>query len=297
VSDAIRTYYIQQYASNIALLSQQKTSRLSGAVRIEPFKGKAASPVEQLGATSAKKRNTRYDPIQPDAQPTDRPWVYPSDYDWDDLIESLDKLRMLVDPQSSYVLNGTAAMNRAKDDEIIASMFATRNTGETGAIQVAFPAGQQIAATVGASSATGLNVAKLRAGKKLLMAADIDLESEEIYCAISATQHDNLLGEIQVTSADFNGGDRPVLKEGMVTRFLGINFIHTERLPLNGSGYRRNPLWVKSGVVLGVWEDIKTDVSQRKDLRGLPWQVYLQGTFGASRIEEKKVVELPCAES
>jgi hypothetical protein len=295
VSETIRTYYAQQYATNIALLSQQKTSRLSGAVRIEPVKGKAASPVEQLAATSAKKRISRYDPITADNQPTDRPWVYPTDYDWDDLIDQADKLRLLVDPQSSYVLNGTAAMNRAKDDEIIAAFFADRATGENGSTTVSFPAGQQIGASVGAGAATGLNVAKLRAAKKLLMAADIDLESEELYCAVTAAQHDNLLGEIQVISTDFN--DKPVLVDGKVTRFLGINFIHTERLPVNGSSQRRTPMWVKSGLCLGVWNDIQTDVSQRKDLRGHPWQVYLQGTFGATRLEEKKVVEMPCVES
>ncbi|MDB5433550.1 MAG: hypothetical protein JWP35_4666 [Caulobacter sp.] len=299
MSDQIRTYYAQQYASTIALLSQQKTSRLSGAVRIEPLKGKAASPVEQLGATAAKKRTTRYAPIQPSSQPADRPWVYPVDYDWDDMIDSADKLRLLIDPQSAYVQNGTAAMNRAKDDEIIAAFFADRQTGENGTNVTIFPTGATnvVPVATGGTGAVGLNVAKLRAGKKLLMAADIDLESEEIYCAITASQHDNLLGEIQVISADFNGGDRPVLKDGKVERFLGINFIHSERLLLNGSSQRRNPLWVKSGVCLGIWNEIETDVSQRKDLEGHPWQVYLQGTFGGSRLEEKKVIELPCAES
>jgi hypothetical protein len=39
---------------------------------------------------------------------------------------------------------------------------------------------------------------------------------------------------------------------------------------------------------LGIWNDIRTDVSQRKDKGGLPWQVYVYGTFGATRLEEKK---------
>ena len=37
--------------------------------------------------------------------------------------QSAGQLRLLIDPQSSYVTNGTAAMNRAKDDEIIAAFF------------------------------------------------------------------------------------------------------------------------------------------------------------------------------
>jgi len=38
-----------------------------------------------------------------------------------------------------------------------------------------------------------------------------------------------------------------------------------------------------------MWNDITTDVSQRKDLRGMPWQAYVYGTFGATRLEENKV--------
>jgi hypothetical protein len=46
---------------------------------------------------------------------------------------------------------------------------------------------------------------------------------------------------------------------------------------------------------LGMWNDISADISQRKDLGGLPYQVYLYGTFGATRLEEKRVVQVPCA--
>ena len=52
------------------------------------------------------------------------------------------------------------------------------------------------------------------------------------------------------------------------------------------------PMWLKSGMGLGVWGDIMTDVSQRKDLTSLPWQVYVKLTIGATRLEEKKVVKI-----
>lgn len=141
-----------------------------------------------------------------------------------------------------------------------------------------------------------MNVAKLRKGKQILMSYDLD-EDEEIFCAINSIQHDNLLNEVQIISSDFNGGDKPVLKDGKVERFLGINFIHLERLQLNGSNQRRCPLWAKSGMHLGIWNDIKNDITQRKDLEGLPYQLYTEMTLGATRLEEKKVVEIPCAES
>jgi hypothetical protein len=46
---------------------------------------------------------------------------------------------------------------------------------------------------------------------------------------------------------------------------------------------------------LGVWNETSADVSQRKDLAGLPWQVYVFGTYGATRKEAKKIVRIDCA--
>lgn len=296
MSYQIPTHYAQQYATEIELLLQQRGSRLRNAVRLKPITGaKAATPVEQIGPVAAQKRTTRYPVLTPIDTPHARPWVYPSDYDWNDLIDSIDKLRILVDPQGAYVENGAASIGRAIDDEIIAAFFATRNVGETGSSTTAFPSSQQLLVSYGAAGAVGLTVAKLREAKRLLMAAEVDVINDPLYVAVTAKQHDNLLAEMQVISTDFN--EKPVLVEGMVTRFLGFNFIHTERLLLNGSSYRRVPVWSKSGMTLGMWNDIGTDVSQRKDLAGLPMQVYVYGTFGATRMEEGKVVEIPCSEA
>ena len=89
----------------------------------------------------------------------------------------------------------------------------------------------------------------------------------------------------------------PIKFDGKITGFMGFNFIHSERLNTNGSSQRRCPAYAKSGMHLGIWENISTDVDQRKDIRGLPYQVYAYMTCGATRIEEEKIVEIPCAES
>ena len=70
------------------------------------------------------------------------------------------------------------------------------------------------------------NVAKLRAAKRLLMAAGVDLDSEQVFMAITASDHDALLNETQVVSLDFN--TRPTLVDGRVTAFMGINFVPVE---------------------------------------------------------------------
>lgn len=292
----IPTFYVEQYSTNVQLLLQQKGSKLRGTVMSGSHVGKQASPVDQIGAIAAQKVTTRFAPMGRVDAPTDRRWVFPVDYDLPQLIDSFDKLRLLTDPSSSYVTNGTYAMGRAQDDQIIEAFFADAKTGVQGATTTAFATSTQTVSVNEGGAASNMNVAKLRAGKKILMANEVDLETDPIYCIITAEEHDSLLNEVQVVSTDFN--DRPVLVDGKVVRFLGINFIHCERLKTGTDDAAGTstmvPMYAKSGMYMGEWNGISSDISQRKDLQGLPWQAYLYGTFGATRLEEKKVVRVWC---
>lgn len=288
----VPTHFVQQYANNVELLLQQKGSKLRDTVSVGSYNGKAAKAVEQVGAVTAQKRVTRHGDTPLISTPADARWVFPVDYEWADLIDSQDKLRMLIDPTSSYAQNGAYALGRAMDDEIIAAYFGTSKTGENGSTDTTFPGGQQVLQAVGAAGATGLNVAKLRAAKKVLMANEVDIDNEQLFCVITAAQHDDLLNEVQAISLDYN--TRPVLVDGKITSFMGFNFVHSERLPTDGT-YRRVPVYAKSGVHLGMWDDITTKISERND-KGHAMQVYVKGTFGATRVEEKKIVEIKCAE-
>lgn len=294
MSQNIPTHYVQQYSSNIQLLLQQRGSKLRDKVMTGNHVGKQASPVDQFGAVSAQRVTGRFNAMPRVDAPTDRRWVFPVDYDLPQLLDSFDKLRLLTDPNSSYVVNGTYAMGRAMDDEIIASFFADAKTGESGSTTTTFNASNLIQSDFGAAADVGLTVKKLREGKKLLMSYEVDLEADTLTCVVTAKQHDDLLAEAQVVSTDFN--DRPVLVEGKVTRFLGINIVHSERLVLKETDNRRVPLFAKSGMYLGLWNDISTSISKRNDLRGEPWQAYAIGTFGATRLEENKVIEIECDE-
>lgn len=292
----IPTHYAIQYSQNIQLLLQQRGSKLRGSVMTGSHTGKQASPVDQYGAIVAQRVTSRFAPMGRVDAPADRRWVFPVDYDLPQLIDSFDKLRLLTDPSSAYVQNGVFAMGRAMDDEIIAAFFGTNQTGEAGGTATAFATSTQTVGVNTGGTASNLNVAKLRAAKKILMANEVDLDADPLTCIITSAEHDSLLNEIQVVSTDFN--EKPVLVEGKVTRFLGINFITCERLTTgtdDQSGTSRQvPLYARSGMYLGMWNDISTDVSRRNDLQGLPWQAYAYGTFGATRLEEKKVVRIWC---
>jgi hypothetical protein len=285
----IPTHFVQQYSTNIQMLLQQRGSKLANAVMRGSHFGKQASPVDQIGAIEMQPVASRFAPMGRVDASTDRRWVFPSDFDLPQLLDTFDKLRLITDPESSYVQNAVMAAGRQFDKLIIGAFLGTAKTGEIGSTSTIFTAANEVdVATGGANSK--LNVAKIKAVKELMMANEIDFEMEQAYIGITAADHASLLNEIQVISSDFNGG-LPVLQNGMVKSFLGFQFVHTELIEtqLAGTNEVTLPVWVKSGMHLGVWDDIQNDVSQRKDLQGLPWQLYTTMTAGATRLEEDKV--------
>lgn len=292
--------YAYQFSSNLQLLLQTKGSKLRQAVTTGSHVGSQASPVDQVGAINATKVTTRFANMPRTDAPTDRRWAFPVDYDVNQMVDSFDKLRLLIDPSSVYSTNAMYALGRAIDDEIIAQIFGTNKTGLVGGTSTSFLTANVVGVNTGGTD-SGMNVSKLRAARKILAGNEVDLDNDPIYCAITAKEADDLLNEIQVISSDFNGATAPVLTDGKVTRFLGINFIHCERLAVSSLGTDDQsgsstaiPMWAKSGMYLGLWNDIQTDVSPRKDVQGIPWQVYAKATIGATRLEEKKCIKIWC---
>jgi len=306
-----RVAHIQQYKTNVMLLLQQTGSRLQNAVVTQPFIGKAASVVEQFGQTSAVRLTNRHSDTPIISTPQDRRWVFPLDYVWNELTDAQDLLKMLIDPTGGYVQAGSAAMGRAIDDEIISGLFGNNKTGENGSTDTgllgSFNSGSQVVpANTGSSVNTGLNIAKLRAAKRLLLAAEVDIDNDLMFMAISAKQHDDLLNEAQAISLDYNA--TPVLVNGRINSFMGFNFIHSERIPGAGSfnptinsagiipaaGLTFVPFWTKSGVCLGKWNEIEPRISVRNDKNDAT-QVGLRMTLGATRLEEKRCGYIVCA--
>jgi hypothetical protein len=294
MSFEITTHFVQQYTTNVQLLLQQKGSKLRNTVSVGSYTGKAAKAVEQVGPVTAQKRTTRHGDTPLISTPSDARWVFPNDYEWADLIDDQDKLRMLIDPQSAYAQNGAYALGRAMDDEIIAGIYGVNKVGENGSDNKNFDtSNQRVLVNHGATGNVGLTVAKLREAKRILMANEVDIDNEQLFVTITARQHDDLLNEAQAISLDYN--TRPVLVDGKITAFMGFNFVHCERIPTTADPYRRVVAYAKSGIHLGMWNDINTQISQRAD-KSYATQIYVKGTFGATRTEEKKVVDILCAE-
>jgi len=162
MSTQITTAFVEQYKSNVFHLAQQKGSRLREAVRSETVTGKAHF-FERIGSTAAQKRTSRHSDTPRMDTPHSRRKVTMDDYDWADLIDNEDKVRMLISPQSEYALAGAYAMGRAMDDAIIAAATGNAYGGVAGGTTVPLPSGQKIV-----HGSANLTIAKLLEAKKIL---------------------------------------------------------------------------------------------------------------------------------
>lgn len=286
----IPTHFVQQYSTNINLLLQTMGGKFRRTVMTGSHVGKQASPVDQIGAVEMQPVTGRFAAMGRVDAPTDRRWVMPSDFDLPQLIDSFDKLRLITDPESSYVQNAVMAAERQFDRLIINAFTGTAYTGETGATATSFTAANEVDVAVGGANSK-INVAKIKSVKELMEANDIDFERERAFIGITAADHAALLNEIQIISSDFKSGEAPVLQNGRVREFLGFEFIQSELIEteLAGTNEVTLPVWVQSGMHLGTWQEIRNSVSQRNDLQGEPWQLYTIMTAGATRLEEDKV--------
>ena len=288
--DAITTAAVQQYANNVELLLQQKKSVIRGTVMSGSHRGKAAAIVEQFGEATAQERTTRHadTPLLDLSQ--DKRWVFPRDFEWASLIDHQDKLRMIIDPTSPYAQAAAASMERKMDDVVLERMFGTNFKGENGTTSETFDtATYQVGVNEG-GTASSLNVAKLQLAIRKLMTANKGELMEPVYAVISSYEHDSLLKEVQVHNRDFGGST--VLVDGKVKRFMGIDFIISERLNIT-SGNRLIPIYLKSGMYLGMWDEQVTRVSERND-KSHATQVYICRTFDATRTQAGKLIQVLC---
>lgn len=293
MSVQITTAFVEQYRANVYHLSQQKGSKLRRAVRVEMVNGKSGF-YEQLGSTSARKRTSRHADTPRMDTPHSRRRVTLDDYDWADLIDGEDQIRMLIDPTSQYAEAAAFAMGRAMDDAIIAAADGTAYTGVDGSTSTSFDSNMVVGIQTvwpGVSAAdTGLNVAKLLEAGKLLGANNVDPDDER-WMIVNSRQIKSLMLDTKLSSHDFNAV-KPLV-DGKVTRFAGFNLIPTERIGVDSNSDDKCLFWAKGGMLLGLGKDIQTKISERPD-KNYATQVFSCMSIGATRMEEARVGYVLC---
>ncbi len=303
MSENLPKLFTTQFSTVLALKLQQRQSKLRGKVQEGFHTGKMASPVQYVGAIQMKPPAGRYAPIGRQDVDFTRRWVFPVDRDANQLIDTFDKLKTAIEPTSQYSDVAAAAVAREWDDRLIAAAFADASIGtDAGALSTetfntgstVTSAGWQIPSTFGSSAASGLTVAKMIEARRAFRKAQVEIEMEPLTWVTNSQGESDLLNQVQVVSTEFN--DKPVLNDGRVTRFLGFDIAYSERLT-SSSNVRQNIAMAKSGLYLGIWKDTENDVDRRKDLSGLPYQIYTMMSSGATRLEPGRLLQVLCADT
>ena len=295
MSQQITTAFVDQYTSNVMMLSQQKGSRLRMCVRNESQRGDRGF-YDQIDQTAAIKVGTRHSDTPQIDTPHSRRAVDLQPYVWADLIDDWDKVLVLKDPRSEYAQNAAWAMGRSMDEEIIRAALGTAKTDHTGSTNTALPASQEVAVGEGATgglTSVGLNVDKLIKSKFILDRNEVDPMMER-YFVCQAQQISDLLNEVEVTSADFN--TVKALAQGAIDTYMGFKFIRLELLDTDADGVTDCFAFSRQGILLAVGQDVQGRITERDD-KNYATQVWCRMNIGATRMEEKQVVKVPCDET
>jgi hypothetical protein len=286
MSTQITTAFVNQFSANIQMLSQQMGSLLRNAVDVESVNGEKAF-FDQVGSAAAVLRTSRHADTPIVDTPHSRRMVTMSDYEYADLIDDQDKVRLLVDPTSTYSRAAAAAMGRAMDDVIIAAALGNASTGKDGSATTTLPAGQKIA-----HGSAGLTIAKLVEAKEILDSGNVD-PSIARNILVSPKQVSDLLNNTTVTSSDYN--TVKALAMGEINTFVGFNFIVSNRLGTDSNSDRQVIAFASDGIKCAIGKEPAARIDERAD-KSYATQVYYCQSVGATRMEESKVVEIACSE-
>jgi hypothetical protein len=308
MSFQITEAFVKEFSANVYMLSQQKGSRLRPYVRQESIKGKSKS-FDRIGSVEAEQTVARHDDTPQMDTPHTRRWCFLTGYRWADLIDDEDKVKILNDPTSEYVMAAMWALGRKMDDVIIVAADASVTTGEDATGSSTHPNSQKVAACDGVAL-SNLNVNTLILAKSKFGSNDIDPEIP-LHFACEQSQLDALLQDDQVTSADYN--TVKALVKGEIDSFMGFKFHRLQRLNTQTSALSGSPVtgavgsgssllntrkciaWAQDGIILGIGEDMKSRISERDD-KNYSTQAYARMMLGAVRMEEEKVVMVLCTE-
>lgn len=294
----VATHYSRKYAAGIELTAQQLTSELESTLNVYPDPTGEMVSWDQIGVVRMQPKTGAAVDIPTVDTPHKRRWMVPQDFQHRDLIDKFDKLKMLNDPTNDYVTAHVAAGQRKKDKIIIDALLGTAQTGKAAATSVVLPSAQKIAA-----ASAGFTFAKVQEGIRLLRRRNAIMKGEAVTIVYTSFQEKEFMNTTEVKSVDYNS--QRVLMEGEVGTFYTCFFKRVEDeydddgnvvrfLPL-ASTTRSCLMYPKSAGKTGTWMPLSGVVEWVVEKGS--WQVKPEMSFGCSRGQETKVVQIDCVES
>jgi hypothetical protein len=277
-----------QATGTLELLLQQETSLLRNHVKVQMMQGSDSTVINQIGDITATVLTGRHN---------DTAWgnidhfvrhAHPDTYQGSTLLSTIDELKTMTRPTSAYMQAIAGGIGVATDKEIIRAALQPAMTGRHGTTAVALPASQKIA-----NGSTGLTITKLRQAMMRFRRAKVNTRRTKLYIVVDPEQIDNMLGTVEATSTDFN--QIRALISGDLDYFMGFRFLQVTELTKT-SRIRNCFAYAADGLVLGDWEDVQFTAGNILDKNNEIGIIGRQ-TLGATRTQEKKVVQIDCQEA
>ena len=279
------------------VMAQQIDHRLAGYYETDTVSGNQKR-YSLMGSQSyaMSQKSARAAVTEPSDVPTQIRWVIPTGYQKASWIDEDDGalLGSLPEPGNQIALNHAIAVNRLKDQLLINGALGINFTGASATTQTPLPAAQMIGVQFGASSNTGMTLAKVLEALYLLDSNDVP-EMDRIMVYAAKQLYDLLLNVDQVDSVLYN--DVRALMKGRFDEFAGFRWLRTQLLPTIGTPSIRSCLaYQKKFLLLGETKGMSTKI----DI--LPTQshaIQVRTTYfaGATRKEEAGVVQIACDET
>lgn len=293
-SPTITTAFKQQFHDGYMDALQQRDSRFQAAVTDRGMIDGSSFTTNNIGLVEAREVTGRYQDKTAQEVAHETRIAYMADYDIGPIVvDAFDLAKLVADPTYKYRDLLISAGNRRKDKTIYRALLdgSLTRTSEGGSVtSTAIPAGQQIAA-----GGTGFTKAKILQAKALFRINECDeFNDEQLFMAYDGVMLRQILADTTLTSADFMAVR--MLQEGKLSdKWLGFNWLPYNALDVPAANTSRTVAWAKSSLQFGTGINVKTDVSENKSKRGHPTEVYGWMSQGATRQDEKKVVQIDFA--
>jgi hypothetical protein len=308
----VEQHHVLTFSQNIKMRAQTMTNPLMGAVMVEPCSGEAQDIADLIGSVDYQEGED-YGQRNPEIIPerTRRWLVRPADIESGQTITKQEKFDQAMDPTSPLHTAHIKAVMRGQFDRILGvrkiggafkisggGILGDAHEGKTPSGSMPLPGANFISADYGDSGTPyGMGVTKLRAATEAMELEDFGLETDqEIYGLITPKQKTDLLNLAVETGKNLNPFDVKNIAEGKPGKLLGVNWMFSNRLPVDDDGYRLCPLWSKDNIVAGEWEALWANMWNLTEKKNLPY-IYVAATLAASRIEDGGVRVLRCAEN
>ncbi len=278
----IDSAFVEEYSNQVIHLSQQGVARLRPHVKEVALMGESYNFEILASVDMALKGGRRVVTAYTDDTWTRRvaqsvPYINTM------TVESEDKVKMIVDPESNYAKAQGMAIKRQYDDLLIAAATGTALDGDGAAN--AFPAGQVIG-----DGTAAISFDYVTQVQELFMSNEIDMDMGKVF-VVGPTQVRQLMQLTQATSADYVSAQalQQLSSTGIVPNWMGFTWVMSNRLLAPGVGEISCLAFTPEALGLAVSQDLMVRIGE-DPAHSYMTQVFCQMTAGAVRIQDEHIV-------